>query len=268
MTDKVLLAVAGVIGLGTLAYFYEAWNKKTKKKYIDFDKKVKSMKTLRGADGNFQPQAVAKLVTYVNEESEKEFARASQTLARQRRKVLKENDYDEYLELAQESLDLQKEIEEEYLKRALDKLGVEREEYEEELAKLPPQTLQMIMASKSAPKPTEGVALHRSLTKSRTKEIFLEITRLQERANEKWKDLFDKLEALVGTMDQMTGGGIMMGVMQLLVTDILQCEYGVSEEQYTAALQQHRIMEDPEIVRMMQQKQAMYQMMMMMNGGQ
>ena len=267
-SGKVLLVTAGVIGLGALAYFYDILHKRGKKKYIEFDKKVKELKTIREANGTFSVQAVAKLVTFVSEESEKEFERSSKSLVRQRRKQLKEENYEDYLEIAQECFELQRETEEEYLKRALDKLGIERDEYEEELAKLPPQTMQAIMANKGAAKSAENVAIPYSLTKAKTKEIFMEITSLQQRSNEKWKPLFEKMEAKIASMDQMTGGAVMMGIMQFLVTDILYNEYKVSEEQYTAALQKHRIMEDPDIVRMMRQQAAMYQMMMMMNGGQ
>jgi len=269
MTDKIAWGVAGVLGLGTLAYLYDIWHKKSKEKYTNLDKKLKALKTLRvPGTNNFNTDALTKFITYVTEESEKEFIKAGEGVANERRTLLKHLEYEEYFEVCQDSLDLQKEIEEDFLKRALDKMGVEREEYEEELQKLPPQTLQMIMANKGAPKSGEGVKVPYKLDKAKTKKIFLEITSLQDRTNEKYKDLFEKLEEVAKKMDQMAGGQFVMGVMQLLVTDILWNDYKVKEEEYSAALQLHHIMEDPEIVRIMQQKAAMYQMMMMMGGGQ
>lgn len=268
MNNKVAIwSVAGVVAAGTVAYLYDWWNKSSKRKYVDFDKKIKDLKTIRDPKGELNVQAVTRLMTYVNEESEKEFNRAAQSLQRQRRMHLKSEDYDEYLEVAQECLELQREVEEEYLQRALGKLGVDRDEYEEELTKMPPQALQMIMANKGA-KPMENVEVPYHLTKGKTKEIFYELSSLQDRSNDKWKPLFEKLEALVLTMDQMTAGSMMMGIMQYLSGDILHNNYDITEEEYAAALQQYKTMEDPEIVRVMQQKAAMYNMMSMMGAGQ
>ncbi len=259
-------AAAGLVGLGALAYFYDQWHKKGKKKYIEFDKRIKEIKTLRDPRGQFSIPAVTKMVSLISSESEKEFQRSTQSVIRLRRKQLKEANYDGYLETAQECADTMKEVEDGYLKRALDKLGLEREEYEEELSKMPPQALQMIMAGRAAPKSGEDVPLPYTLNKFKTKEIFMEITSLQDKTNAKWKELLEKIETLIASMDQMAANETMMVLMQFLVSDILFVEYKITDDQYSAALQKFRIMEDPEIARMMQQKAAMYQMMMMMNG--
>jgi hypothetical protein len=43
MLKKVAWGVVGVIGLGTLAYFYESWNKRSKKKYNELNVKLKQI---------------------------------------------------------------------------------------------------------------------------------------------------------------------------------------------------------------------------------
>jgi hypothetical protein len=263
MVTKAILAAAGVVGMGVLAYLYDSFKKKSKRRYIELGKKVKALGSIKEANGRYSISALTKLMSYVNEEGEKEIAKSLQPLVRERRKALKDHDFDEYLELAQEYFDHEKAVEEEFLGYALYKLGIDREEYEEELMNIPPETLQTLMQNKMAAKSGEGVEVPYTLTKQKTKNIFLEVTSIQEGSNEQWKDLFAKLEELKARLDRMMADSLTLAIMTYMVGDILNNEYNITEEQFAKAMEKHNIMQDKEICSLMQQKAAMYQMMMM-----
>lgn len=259
---KALGIAAGVAALGTLAYFYDSWQKRSKQKYTEFDRKIKALKTIKDPKGSFVASSIVKLIEYVSEESEKSFESATEHLIKRRRKQLKDEEYDEYLETAQDCLDLQRDIEDEYLRRGLSKLGVEMEEYEGALASLPRETLQSIMAKKAKMdqlKPDAAVPVSRMPDRERTKRIFMES---EEGVQEKCKELIEKLRVLSTTLDPSIANYVTMGISQFITGDVLYNEYKVTEEELSAAINHYRIMEDPDVIRMQNQKAMLYNALM------
>ena len=172
-----------------------------------------------------------------------------------------DKDFEDYLETAEECLEIQAEIREEFLKMALSKLGIEREEFEEEKNKLPPQMQQILAMNKSLKPQTDPAFLPQGLSRAKTKEIFLETMSLQDRDNEEWKELYLKIDEYATGMGQVDAMEFAGGITQLLLVDILQIKYKVTEEQYSAAVQKYQIAKDPEIRSILQQQAMMGQMM-------
>lgn len=254
MNPKILMIAGGVIGAGVLAYLYGSYEKKRKEKYAEFDKKIKELHSLRLPNGKINVEAVMKLMTYTKEYAEKGFKEAVKSLARERRKILNDNDFTEYLEVCQECLELQREVEEEYMTRALDKLGMEKEEFEEEAAQLPQEAMESMMARQGQPKLDEDISLPPNLNKARTKAIFKEINSIEDKNNEKYRELFEEIENVVKGMDQMSGMAVRMGISQFVESDILYNEHHITTEQLTKAMQVYQIVKDPEILGLIQEK--------------
>lgn len=241
----------GVIAIGSMIFIIKKYfGKKKEAKYIEFDKKIKDLPPLKQSSGKLLADSVHSLMVVVKEESQKSINTLLKSFVRERRKLLRDNEFSHYLEVCQEYLDSQSEIEEEYLVRALRKLKIEREDFEESIEEngLPEVSTESI--SKKALETEGDKAVMPSLTKERTKEIFISIVNLENKEKSKYVKLFEELEEITKVLDQRTAAAVKLGIKNLIMCDILNIEYNITEEQLAEAIQEFKINEDPDIMAM------------------
>jgi len=258
MLKKVTWGLVGVIGLGTLAYFYESWNKRSKKKYIELNTKLKQIIKGKKDDGKIEGQDLPLIVSIVQEESEKEFNIKYRALSIKRRKTLKERDFEEYLELLSESLERQEEVHDDFLNYVLRKLGKTMEEFEQELMIANQMALRSMHLNSKMKMQDKAAAIPHELTKSRAKNIFIAIIQMQN--DPQWAEVFRKIE---GETESETNQMALVRkgqMIQILKRDILKNDYKCTMEQLENAIVQYDLMNDPMIKRLAAQMNMLRRM--------
>lgn len=245
MLSKFAWGTVGVLTLGTLAYFYESWNKRSKKKYAELKQKlmplIRHIKEGEELDG----KALEQTVLLSHEEAEKDFKSKYRGLAAQRRKALKERDIDEYVDLLRETADQQKEIREDFLKYALGKLGLTVEEFELLVMTTNPPLYQVLQLNMPLVHSKEIATVPRDLTRTKARNILLSI--LQGAQDPQWTDIYKAIELSVNESNPQK---VMMQVsplIQILQADILKNEHNCTIEQFEAAKNKYNLQEDPMI---------------------
>jgi len=251
MLKKVTWGLVGVIGLGTLAYFYESWNKRSKKKYIELNAKLKQIIKANKDEGKIEGQYLSLIVSIVQEESEKEFNIKHRALSIKRRKTLKERDFDEYLELLSESLERQEEIHDDFFNYVLRKLGKTMEEFEQELMMANQMAFRSMQLNSKMKRQDKTAAIPHELTKSRAKNVFMAMMQLQN--DPQWAEVFRKIEAEKDSETNQMALVQKGQMIQILRADILKNEYRCTIEQLENAVVQYDLMNDPMIKQLMTQ---------------